>query len=73
MSFLFGLLFLVCTVIILVDAFKDSVVKGLFCCICGFYYIYYARFEFKHDSKLLIVLGSLIGGGVAGTLRFLGR
>ena len=69
-ALLFGLLCLICTIVILVDAFKRSVLKGLFCCLCGIYYIIYAIFEFKHENKLLIVLGSFLGGGVAGALGY---
>jgi len=72
-SILFGLLSLICTVVILVDAFKASVLKGLLCILCGFYYIFYALLEFKHENKFWLVLGSLIGGGVAGGLRVLGH
>lgn len=73
MSLLIGLLSVFCTIIILVDAFKDSVLKGFICILCGFYFVFYALFEFKHENKILIVIGSIIGGGVAGTLRFLGH
>jgi hypothetical protein len=70
---LFGLLGLVCTIIILVDAFRNSVVKCFFCCICGLYFIWYAFFEFQHENKLLIVIGSLLGSGVGGALAFLNK
>jgi hypothetical protein len=32
------------------------------------YFLYYAVFEFDHDSKWLIVIVSLLGGGAAGAM-----
>ena len=69
---LFGLLCTICTIVVLVDAFKASALKGLICVFCWIYYIFYALFEFKHENKLLIVLGSFIGGGAYGAIRFFG-
>ena len=59
------------TAIIIIDAFKSALWKGLLCFICGFYYIIYALFEFKHESKFWIVLCSLFSGGVAGAMQLL--
>ena len=64
------LICVVCTVVILVDAFKKSLISGFVCLLCGLYYIYYAIFEFKHPNKFLVVLGSLLSGGVAGAMHF---
>lgn len=64
---------LVCTIIVLIQAFKDSILKGLICLLCGLYYLYYAIFEFKHENKWLIVILSLLCGGVGGTLIQFGR
>jgi len=72
-SLFFALICAICTIVILVDAFKDSVLKGLICIFCWFYFIFYALFEFKHENKLLLVIGSFFGGGVVGLLRFLGH
>ncbi len=66
---LFAVLCAICTVIILVDAFKTSALKGFFCLLCWVYYVWYALVEFKHKNKALIVIGSLIGGGALGLLR----
>lgn len=73
LSLIIGIVALVCTIIVLVDAFKDSILKGLLCLICGLYYIYYALIEFKHDNKWPIVIFSLLGGGVSGLLHFMSR
>jgi uncharacterized membrane protein YhaH (DUF805 family) len=71
LSVVFAVAALICTIIVLIDAFQDSVLKGLLCLLCGLYYIYYALFEFDHDRKWLIVIGSLLGGGVSGLFRFM--
>ncbi len=68
-----GLLCVLCTVVILVDAFKNSVVKGFVCLLCGLYYIYYALFEFSSPNKVFIVIGSLLSGGVAGAMHWARR
>lgn len=57
---------LICSIIILIEAFRESIVKGIFCIICGLYGLYYAVFDFEHDNKWLIVLGALGGGTIAG-------
>lgn len=54
-----------CSIVILIDAFQDSVVKGILCILCGFYGLYYALFEFEHENKWLIVLGSFLCSGMA--------
>ena len=66
---IFEIIALICSIIILVDAFKNEVWKGLvslFC--CGLYFIYYALFEFEHENKWLIVFGSFLGHGIASAL-----
>lgn len=68
---LFGLVSLVCVIIILVHAFQNSIWKGLAALLCGLYLIYYAIFEFEHEHKWLIVLIALLGGGMAGLGRVL--
>jgi len=77
MSQLIGLIFsligAICTIVILIDAFKNSVLKGLICIFCCFYYFWYALFEFQHENKFLIVLGSFFSSGVAGAWAFFNR
>jgi hypothetical protein len=70
---LFGLVCAICTIVILVDAFKNSLLKGLICVFCCFYYFWYALFEFQHENKFLLVVGSFLGGGVGGALAYLHR
>jgi len=61
---------LVCAIIILIDAFKNEIWKGIVGLLCGLYLIYYAFVEFKHDQKWLIIIGWLvgIGGGILARL-----
>jgi uncharacterized membrane protein HdeD (DUF308 family) len=54
----------ICTVLVLVDAFKDKVWKGFLCILCGLYYLYYAFVDFDHDKKWTVVFGSLLGSGL---------
>jgi hypothetical protein len=42
-----------------IEAFKESVMKGLLCLLCGFYTLYYAFFDFEHDKKWPIIGGWL--------------
>lgn len=73
LELIFWLLGAICTLIILVDAFRSSVLKGCISFFCCFYYFWYALFEFKHENKFLIVLGSFVGGGVGGLLHYHGH
>ena len=62
-SLAFSLVFLVCWVIILIDAFKNEWWKGLLCFFCFLYMLYYAFAEFQNDKKALIIalwLGSMV-------------
>lgn len=59
---------IVCAVIILIDAFRNAVWKGLACIICGCYGLYFMFVEFEHKDKWLIVIGALISGSVAGAM-----
>lgn len=55
----------VCGIIILIHAFKESVGQGLLCLCVPFYVLYYAFVRFQHEKKNLILavwLGSLIVG-----------
>ena len=68
---LFGIAGFVASIIILIDAFKDAVWKGLVAVLCGLYFLYYALAEFEHDRKLEIVILALAGNGICfGLLRF---
>jgi hypothetical protein len=67
-----GILSLVCWIIILIDAFKNEVWKGIVGFLCGLYLLYYAVAEFQHEKKWLIVIGWLIGGFVGGALINMG-
>jgi len=67
LALFFGLVSFVCSLIVLIEAFKDEVWKGLLCFFCGFYLLYYMLSEFQHEKKGLILLGS-IGGGVIGAI-----
>lgn len=58
----------VCWIIILIDAFRNSILKGFLCLLCFIYMIYFAFVEFKNDNKVLIILGWLFGGAIAGGL-----
>jgi translocator protein len=64
LALLFALVGIGCAVVILIDAFKDAVWKGLVALLCGCYMLYYAFFEFDHEHKWLILLG-WVGGAVA--------
>jgi spore maturation protein SpmB len=68
-KFALTLICFISTAVIVIDAFKAAFLKGALCIVRGFYYIFYALFEFKHDSKLLIVLCSFLSGGVAGAMQ----
>jgi hypothetical protein len=55
-------------IIILIDAFKNEVWKGLVGFFCGLYLLYYAIAEYQAENKWLIVAlwlgGSIVGGGL---------
>lgn len=63
-----GVVSFVCWLVVVVDAFKNSILKGILCLLCGLYYLWYAFVDFKHESKWVIVLLSIFGGGLAGWL-----
>jgi len=65
LAVLFGIAGLIGSVIILIDAFKDAIWKGIVCLLCGLYFLYYALVEFEHENKWLIVLLSIGGGAIA--------
>ena len=73
LAVLAGVAGLVCTIIILIDAFQDAIWKGIVSFLCGLYFLYYAIAEFEHDNKWLVVLTSLGGSAISwGFLRLAG-
>jgi len=69
----FGILGLVCSIIILVNAFQKAIWKGLLCFFCWFYLLWFAIFEFEHDHKWWIVVGMLLFGGTGAGLSMSNR
>jgi|CXWL01.1.fsa_nt_gi hypothetical protein len=53
------------SILIIIDMFQDELWKGLVGLLCGLYMLYYALFEFEHESKWIIVLLSLGGSSIA--------
>ena len=71
LAFPFYLISLVCSIIVLIDAFKNAVWKGIVGLLCGLYLLYYAFVEFQHPKKTLIICGMLLGsilGAVCGAM-----
>jgi hypothetical protein len=57
-------------IIILIEAFKDEIWKGVLCLLCGLYMLYYALFDFEHENKWLVILLAVAGSAIAsGILR----
>lgn len=62
----------VCSIIIIVDAFKNAVWKGILSFFCGIYLLYYAIAEYNSPNKWMIFGGSL-GGLILGyVMMFIG-
>lgn len=59
--YLIMLVGLVCSIIIIIDAFRDEVWKGIVSIIFPLYLLYYAFTEFDHEYSGLIKLGVVIG------------
>lgn len=59
---------LVCSIIILIDAFKTEVIKGVLCLCIPFYILYYAITQFENENKGLIIgvwlLGAIVNVGL---------
>lgn len=53
---------LACSIIILVDAFKKEVIKGVLCLCIPFYILYYAFTQFENENKGVIIAVWLLGG-----------
>lgn len=62
----FGVVGLVAYIIILIDAFRDAIWKGIVGILCGLYLLYYAIFEFEHEYKWPLVLLWILGWGAGG-------
>lgn len=65
---IFGLIQLVCSIIILIHAFKSSVGEGFLCLCVPCYILYYMFSKFEHPQKGLIVGLWFVGwiGGMVG-------
>ncbi len=64
---LFSLAALVCNIIVLIHAFKESVGQGFLCLCVPCYGLYYMFAKFDHPKKGLIIAGSL-GGAIIGNV-----
>jgi hypothetical protein len=62
------LMWIVCHVFVLIDAFRTGITEGLLYLCIPCYALYYLFFRFEHASKTLIVLCYLFGGVVGGSL-----
>lgn len=60
----------ICWIIVLIDAFKNEVWKGILGFFCGLYLLYYAFVEYQAANKWVIVgiglVGWIIGLGLIG-------
>ena len=66
----FFLAYFVCHVIVLIHAFKSSLMWGLLClCLPCPFGIYYLFVKFEHESKGLITIVYLFGGVVGAALH----
>lgn len=59
-------------IIILIDAFKNAVWKGILGFFCGLYLLYYAFTEFQHEKKGMIIAAWLIPLILGYALMFMG-
>lgn len=55
----------VCAIIVLIDAFKSAIWKGIVGLLCGLYLLYFGIVEFQNEKKGMI-LGGWIGLGIVG-------
>ena len=63
----------VCWLIILIDAFKNEIWKGVVGLLCGLYLLYYGFVEFQHEKKSQILMAWIGFGLLGGLLQFMGR
>lgn len=68
-----GLGGLVCTILILVHAFQNSVAKGFLCLCVPCFILYYMFAEFQHPQKGMIIAGALLGNGLSTALRMMAQ
>lgn len=68
-SLLFSLVSLVCSILILIHAFQQSVGKGFLCLCVPCYIIYYMFSEFEHPQKGLIIAGFWVGALGSGIIN----
>ena len=68
LAILLYLVALVCSIIILIHAFKASVGQGFLCLCIPFYILYYAFARFEHPKKNLILVAWLVCGILGGVL-----
>ena len=66
---IFSILSLICSIIILIHAFKSSVGEGFMCLCIPCYILYYAFAKFEHEKKGLIIAGRLGSGVINGILQ----
>ena len=64
-----GITSLICSIIILVDAFQQEVMQGLLCLCCSPYMLYYAIARFNHEKKGLILVLWLVSGTLLAILQ----
>ena len=72
MMILGGLLYLVslvCGIIILIAAFKESVAQGFLSLCIPLYILYFAFAKFEHEKKK-VILAAWIGSGVLGAVLY---
>ena len=66
---LFYLVTFVCSIIILIAAFKESVAQGFLCLCIPIYILYFAFAKFEHEKKK-VILAAWIGSGVLGAVLY---
>jgi uncharacterized membrane protein HdeD (DUF308 family) len=69
---LLGLVAFGCWLVVLIDAFRSEIWKGIVALLCGIYWIIYALFEFEHECKWAIVLVGIFGASAAAAMRTMG-
>ena len=69
---LFGLVTLLCAVLLVVHAFRRSVGTGMMVLLIPFYILFYAFSQFEHPRKNLIVAGFFAGSLLSAVLLGLG-
>lgn len=67
-----GLVSFVCMIVIIIDAFRNEVWKGLVAFFCSLYALYYAFAEYQGGNKVMVIVGWLVGAAAAGSLASLG-